>query len=67
MSDLNRLAARIVSDATEEEPRAAESPQAKAGRAGGLKGGARRASKLTAEQRSEIARNAARARWSRRD
>lgn len=33
------------------------------GRLGGLKGGHARAQKLTAEQRSEIARNAANARW----
>jgi hypothetical protein len=33
------------------------------GRLGGLKGGPARAEKLTAEQRSEIARKAARARW----
>jgi hypothetical protein len=34
------------------------------GRKGGLKGGKARAAKLTAEQRSKIARNAARSRWS---
>ncbi len=33
------------------------------GRKGGLKGGKARAAKLTAEQRSEIARKAARSRW----
>ena len=33
------------------------------GRLGGKKGGKARAEKLTAEQRSEIARKAARARW----
>lgn len=33
------------------------------GRLGGLKGGPARAAKLTAAQRSEIARKAARARW----
>jgi hypothetical protein len=33
------------------------------GRMGGLKGGKARADKLTAEQRSEIARKAAQARW----
>lgn len=36
------------------------------GRRGGLKGGPARAAKLTPEQRSEIARRAARARWARR-
>ncbi|HEX8368067.1 MAG TPA: hypothetical protein VF604_05965 [Pyrinomonadaceae bacterium] len=34
------------------------------GRRGGLKGGKARAEKLSAEERSEIARNAAIARWS---
>ena len=33
------------------------------GRKGGLKGGKARAEKLTSEQRSEIARKAAQARW----
>lgn len=33
------------------------------GRLGGLKGGKARAAKLTPEQRSEIARKAAKARW----
>jgi hypothetical protein len=33
------------------------------GRIGGLKGGKARAAKLTAEQRSEIARKASNARW----
>lgn len=33
------------------------------GRLGGLKGGKARAAKLTPEQRSEIARRAAKARW----
>jgi hypothetical protein len=34
------------------------------GRLGGLKGGKARASKLTSEQRKEIAKKAAQARWS---
>jgi len=42
----------------------AKNPAAVAlGRLGGLKGGPARAKKLTAAQRSEIARKAARARW----
>lgn len=36
------------------------------GRMGGLKGGKARAEKLTPEQRSEIARKAAQARWQRK-
>jgi hypothetical protein len=59
--DLNRLAARIVKDATEGTP--AETAAQTSGRAGGLKGGRRRAAKLSPEQRFEIARKAARARW----
>jgi hypothetical protein len=63
MADLNRLAARIVEQATDETPKEPESPQAEAGRQGGQKGGKARASKLTPQRRSEIARKAARARW----
>jgi hypothetical protein len=70
-ADLNRLAASIVGDSTSEEP--AEKPLAETpeknpaavelGRLGGLKGGAARAKKLSAEQRSESARKAAATRW----
>ena len=38
----------------------------KLGRRGGLKGGKVRAEKLTPEQRSEIARKAAKARWAKK-
>jgi len=66
--DLNSLAAFIVADATDEDkfevPEDTRDPAAAAlGRKGGLKGGRARAEKLTAEQRSEIARRAAAARW----
>ena len=64
MADLNRLAARIVEQATDETPATAESAQVRVGRKGGQKGGKARASKLSAERRSEIARKAAQARWS---
>jgi hypothetical protein len=63
-ADLNRMAAAIVDEATAEMPHTSESPQAQAGRKGGVKGGKARAARLTAEQRSEIARAAANARWS---
>lgn len=44
----------------------AKNPAAVAlGRMGGLKGGKARAEKLTPEQRKEIAKKAAQARWSR--
>jgi hypothetical protein len=66
-TDLNALAASIVDDATSEnkpDPDDGKDPAAVAlGRKGGLKGGKARAAKLTPEQRSEIARRAARARW----
>ncbi len=76
--DVNELAASIVGKATGEEPEAEEAvedtpettedgknPAAVAlGRLGGKKGGPARAKKLSAEKRSEIARNAAKKRWS---
>lgn len=65
MADLNQMAARIVEQATDESA-PAENPAAANGRAGGLKGGKARAEKLTASERSEIARKAAQARWSAR-
>jgi hypothetical protein len=61
MADLNQIAHRIVREST--EPKAPETKAQASGRRGGLKGGQARASKLTPEQRSEIARKAARARW----
>ena len=68
-ADLNSLAASIVADSVDEdkdEPDDGKDPAAVAlGRKGGLKGGRARADKLTPEQRSEIARKAARARWQR--
>jgi hypothetical protein len=69
-ADLNRLAASIVADATSDEPDdpyEGKNPAAvELGRLGGLKGGRARAEKLTAEERSEIAKKAAAARWQRR-
>jgi hypothetical protein len=63
-ADLNRLAAAIVDEATDETPQEPEPGQVRAGRKGGVKGGRARAEKLSASERSEIARKAARARWS---
>ncbi len=68
--DLNAMAAAIVESATSDEPRPdpdeCKNPAAVAlGRLGGQKGGKARAAKLTAEQRSDVARKAAAARWSR--
>jgi hypothetical protein len=65
--DLNLLAKKIVEIATEGEP--AEEPSSKnihaveLGRLGGKKGGKARAAKLSPEERKEIARKAAKARW----
>jgi hypothetical protein len=64
-ADLNRLAAAIVGDATDETPAEPESAHVAAGRAGGRLGGKARAETLTAEQRTAIAKKAARARWKR--
>ncbi len=70
--DVNELAARILAEATGDEATAEEqepaTPEKNAaavelGRRGGLKGGKARAANLTPEQRSEIARAAASARW----
>lgn len=50
----------------DKEPDEGKNPAAVAlGRLGGKKGGKARAAKLTPEQRSEIARKAAKARWAR--
>ena len=62
IGDINILAASIVEGATTEF----EGKNLAAvvlGRLGGRKGGKARAKKLTPEQRSEIARKAAQARW----
>jgi hypothetical protein len=69
--DVNALARQIVDEATGERPPEPESdpdegkdPAAVAlGRRGGLKGGKARAEKLSAKQRSEIAKKAAATRW----
>jgi hypothetical protein len=77
--DLNQLAASIVRAVTSEDsssdtssslsgpPNLSEPEKDPAavslGRRGGLKGGKARAAKLTSKRKSEIARNAARARW----
>lgn len=65
--DLNEFAASIVADATSED-RQEEVPTknqaaVELGRLGGLKGGKARAEKLSPEQRREIAKKAAAARW----
>lgn len=69
--DVNELAAAIVDRATSDEPAPdpyeGKNPAAvELGRLGGKKGGKARAEKLTPEQRSEIAKKAAAARWGER-
>jgi hypothetical protein len=60
MADLNQIAHRIVRESTEpKEP----TPAQLNGRNGGLKGGKARAAKLSPQERSEIAKKAAAARW----
>lgn len=66
--DANQRAANTVARATGQQP-SVEKPRRKdpaavaLGRRGGLKGGKARAANLTAEERSEIAKRAAAARW----
>lgn len=67
--DTNALAAAVVAEATGTAPAIESSDEKLAaavelGRLGGLKGGIARAQRLSAEERSEIARKAAKARWS---
>lgn len=63
------MGAAIVAQSTDPEdkgddPYAGKNPAAvELGRLGGKKGGKARAEKLTAEERSEIARRAAQTRW----
>ena len=66
--DVNQLAKRILDEATGDQPKTepppVKNPAAVAlGKHGGKMGGAARAAALTPEQRSEIAKKAAQARW----
>lgn len=63
--DPNQLAKLIVELATGQASDQ-ESKKAVSGRLGGRKGGAARAKRLTPQQRAEIARIAAEARWKKR-
>lgn len=66
-TDTNQLAKAIVDIATGEVEEEEESPKTRRGRKGGKVGGKARAKKLTPEERSEIARLAANARWKKGD
>jgi hypothetical protein len=67
--DLNQLAKYIVDDATSEELLKKATQEGKnpaavlLGHLGGLKGGRARMAKLSAKERSDIAKKAAKARW----
>jgi hypothetical protein len=69
--DPNQLAKRVVDAATRDDADVSQ-PQKKnpaavaLGRLGGLKGGKARAAKLSAEEKKEVARHAAKVRWSNR-
>ena len=67
--DLNQWAKHMVdlatgaaTDSTPDEGK--DAAAVSLGRRGGLKGGAARAAKMTPERRAEIAKKAAKARWS---
>lgn len=67
--DTNSLAAAIVAQATDPDDHGDDPYEGKdrqsvdSGRKGGVRGGKARAEQLTSEERSEIARKAAKARW----
>ncbi len=61
--DINQITFGILQQATGEGPKVKPTPRQESSRKGGLKGGVVRASKLTPEQRSEIAQLGAQARW----
>lgn len=68
-TDPNKRAFQIMKEATEVAPAKPKKNAAAValGRRGGKKGGKARAAKLTPEQRAEIARTAALARWHKKD
>jgi len=61
--DINVIAANVIGQVIDEAHTTKNPAAVTLGRLGGQKGGKARAEKLTAKQRSEIARKAARARW----
>lgn len=72
--DFSIIARRIVEEATREDDDTESKDQeskkpdyAALGREGGKKGGKARAQKLTPEERKEIARKAAKARWGKQE
>jgi hypothetical protein len=73
--DANQAAFRVVRELTDERGVESAAPEKRRknpaavalGRLGGRKGGKARAERLTPERRREIARNAAKKRWAKRD
>lgn len=65
--DPNQLARAIVEIATGEAPEGADAPKVARAKKAGQKGGPARARALTPEQRADIARVAAAARWKKSD
>lgn len=65
-ADLNRLAAAIVGDATDETDTPKEASKHPGRQRAGEAGGKARAAALDAEQRRAIAKKAARSRWTSR-
>jgi hypothetical protein len=61
--DFTQVAFDVVRRATGEVAAPVQTKKQVSGRKGGLKGGTARATALTPEQRAEIARTAAQARW----
>ncbi len=61
--DFSQVAFDVVQQATGEAPKHKLTGKKADSRKGGLKGGKARADKLTPEERVEIARTGARARW----
>jgi hypothetical protein len=61
--DFSQVAFDVVRKATGEATEVVQTERQKNSRKGGLKGGATRAATLTPEQRADIARTAALARW----
>jgi hypothetical protein len=66
-AQLAKLIVDIATGAVQDAPESDKGPMSALGRFGGLKGGRARADKLSPEQRVEIAKRAAAARWRKDD
>ncbi|MEW6203494.1 MAG: hypothetical protein AB1546_16080 [bacterium] len=64
--DVNEIAFSILRETTKESVKEKKPAAVALGRLGGLKGGKARAEKLSANRRSQIAKKAAMARWSKK-